>query len=547
MNYGIDSAEEVQVILIFNNIIKYLRSRRLLFWIITIVPSVIVLCVFYAISTYTIAVINIKYNDNIAEVATLYSISKNNEDKKISPIIDNLYLIKRDSTAVRATTDHYSTIKELQSNTPIKQAVTINIYKDKNATKYSGNNLGCMTYDGAAERLLSYSCTRPTELVEYRESSDGESLRNSRVATITSSDSLAYSVKPFQGGVLGIRMPRFRANVPTSNFLFTIDSNGKEVEARIPDSLDQSQLNSTNVVTDTTSSSQSNFLLVAKQSSKVYYSESLNKDSTIYKEYTLPSNFSSVYDTLLCSLLRSTAYCYYGYSSGPPDSRDEVEQQSKAKPGTLLVIDFSNESPVAKEYTTGSTPIDMLYVTQAGKLYVLSDNNLARIELSDKSAQLHVYATKVGSVSAGDGLYYIRNNSVYKFDDTTNESYQVFYSPKLKLSTVVSLNENIFINTYIDSMEGQRIHTYKLNSEYNDSPGLRVIDNLPIDLQKSTDISDVDLYKNKLYILVKVPITKTGANAGIDYSEYEAAKLRINELLQEKSIDIGTIPVVFSY
>ena len=533
--------------LIFNKIIAFMRSKSPLFWIVTAAAFGIIILAINLITTYTLVSVVVTYNDAISEKATLYSMTRGQGDKQASPLMDNLYLLRRDTVALRASTDNYSTIKELTHLSP-QETITINLYKDKNADKYSGNNPGCITYDNASNRLLSYSCTQPRELLQYDQSNENSAPQNSSVATIAASDSLAYSVKPYQGGVLGIRMPRFLANVPTNKFLFSIDSNGKITEASTPDSLGQEQLSATNVITDTTSVAGSEFLLVNKQTSSLSFARQINGGAMDYKSYSLPEDFSPTLDTLLCSLLGSTAYCFYGYSSGPPDSEEETKHHESKKPATFLVIDFSGETPAVERYTTKQpTPVDNLFVTKSEKLYATSGDDLLSISLSDATAWSRVYATSVGSVAAGDGLYFVRDNSVYRLDDEKNESYLAFSSPKLRLSNIVSLNENVFVNAYIGGTTGQRVHTYRLNDEPNERPGFRLIDTLPLALNESDDISDMDLYKNNLHIRVKVPVSKTGRNAGADLTAFNAAKQRITNLLQEKSIDVSALRITYSY
>lgn len=536
------------MILIFNNILSYLQSRRLAFWVICSAAFALLLIVIYFLTNYSIATITIKQNDGISGQASVYSIAKNREDKKLAPIFNDLYLINRDTIAIRAANGNYSTIKETP-NVTTQSAVKINLFKDKNAVKYSGSNLGCMTYDGTNDKLQSYSCTRPRELVEYRQPSSSAPPRNISTATIATTDALVYSVKPFDGGVAGIRMPRFQANVPTSNFLFSINSSGQTIEARVPDSLSQEQLGSTSIVTDTTSASQTNFLLIAKQTGKIYFSSKIDKTSMAYKEYTLPENFSSVFDTLLCTLLQSKAYCFYGSGSGAPDSKAETKHHEEKKPATFVVIDFSGNTPTASQYKTRlPLPIDSLYISQQGNLYTLSGEDIVRINFSDTIATPYTYITNVGSITAGDGLYFVRDNSVYKQDDETNESYLVFHSDRLRLSNVVSINEYLFINAYTtDDIGGQKIHTYKITDQPNETPGARLIDLLPLDLNASSDISDMDLYKDKLFIRVKVTVKKTGARGGIDTNEYTAAKERILTTLRERLGNIDTLPVIFYY
>lgn len=511
--------------------------------------SAVLFCLFLLgnfITTYTIISLKVNYHDGIKPTAVIYTMSSNQSDQQVSAINGDTYLIRRDVSAFRAMAGDYSTIKEFDA-TKSSGTIEINIYRDKNATKYASDSPGCITYSNETDRLLSYSCTQPSQLLEYKQPPTSSVPRNTPVATIAKPDTAVYTHKPYSGGVLGIRIPRFMANVPTNQFVFNINNNGEEATFNIPDGMNQTQLDASNIVTDTTSRSGTNFLITSKQFKKVYFAELQGDEDIRYKEYTLPESFSGTFDSLICQLLETTAYCYHGLSSGPPDSQNETKHHEDEKPGTIVIIDFSNK-PIARQYSVShSVPVDALYVTKAGKLYALSGEDLVAVTFQDNQAVTNTYIPKAGSVSSGDGLYFVRDNAVYKLDDERNESYLVFRSANLRIANIVGLNENIFINAYINGAGGQRIHTYKLDDEPNTSPGSRLIDILPLNFKESDDISDMSFYKDRLHIRVKVPVQKTGRASGVNTGVFEQKKKQIRALLEQKSIDTSKLTITYSY
>src|SRR5690606_35608015 len=130
------------------------------------------------------------------------------------------------------------------------------------------------------------------------------------------------------------------------------------------------------------------------------------------------------------------------------DSEDETHHHEHAGAASLLVLDFENDSPQVQAANFPDTyEADQLYVTQANELYALSGKELSRLTVQNDAVRVSTYHTNVGSVSSGNGLYFTADNNLYYLDDTKKESYLVFRSSHLTLSSVVSLGEHTFINS----------------------------------------------------------------------------------------------------
>lgn len=541
MNFG-NGSEEQQVISIYN----YIKNSKPRFWVFFFVALLAIIAIYIVFTTYRLKTIQVTYNDEINQKAILYSIIPNETDRVLRPIYGNAFLIHRNTVAIRASTEDYTTIQDIGDES-IGSDVVINLYKDRNAIKYSGDSLGCITYSQSNDSVLTYSCTNPRKLVSYSKTEKDKMPQNIPIATIVQPDSIAYSVKPYKGGVLGIRMPKFLGNVPTNRFLFATDSNGKTIEAAVPDDISQEQLNGTSVVTDTGSKANDSFLIINGSTGKIYYADNIDTSLMKYKEYTLPSDYSKDFDTLLCNLLEKTVYCFYGNNSDSPDSALEADYHNERKPASFVKIDFGTQEPNTEKFTTREdTTVDSLFVTNAGKLYAISSNSIGKVTKSGNVARMTTIIPDVRAASAGNGLYFVRNNTVYKYDDVTNESYAVFSSQKIKPANIINIQDEIFINGYIDSREGQRLHAYRLTDELNTSPGTRIIDLLPLGLNESSDVSDMDLFKSNLHVRLKVNISKTSGGA-VDIQSFQEAQKRVLNLLQERSVNLNNLDITFSY
>ncbi len=512
--------------------------------IIISIITIAVLSIWHITTTYSIVDIKIQLHDNISANSKIYLVKNNSQDQEVTPLFGTSYIIDRQTIALRATADRHATIKEFTPKS-ISDSTTVNIYSDRNATKYSDSSLSCITYTKDTDRLLSYNCIQPKQLVEYKSVSNTMP-GNVSVATITQQDTDIYSIKPYDGGVIGIQIPRLHT-VQTNQFIFMIDNDGTKTTGNVPDSIDQSHLGAMNILTDSTSSN-SNFALTSKSTGKIFFSDNKPQQTTTYKEYTLPDDFSINSDSLICTLVDTTVFCYYGPSSHPHDDIENPTLDIKEKDGSLLSIDFISETPSIKRYGVDKkNPIDSLFVSQNKQLYAMSKENFSVIDLKDNRATVRPYISEPSSVSVGNGLLFIRQNAVYKYDDTTKESYLVFQSPKLNLSSITEVNDEIFINAYTKNNSGERIHTYKINDEPNNNPNPRLIDVLPLDFDESPDISDMSFYKNNLYIRIKMTISKTSGSGRIDQTAFEQAKQRISKILEEKSVDIDNINIHYLY
>lgn len=528
------------------SIYNYLKSRKPIFWVLVFVVLLMTIVVYIVLTTYSFKTIRVAYNDNIDQKAILYSIIPDESDRTLSPIYGNTYLIHKNTVAIRASTEDYTTIKDVGDGS-IKGDMVVNLYKDRNAIKYSGDSLGCLSFNQSSDALLSYSCSNPRTLVQYSKPDKVQMPQNSVIATIVQPDSVAYSVKPYRGGVLGIRMPRFLGNVPTNRFLFATDSSGKKIEAAVPDDITQDQLGGLSVVTDTSSKATGGFLIISGSTGKIYYADNIDNNLMNYKEYSLPSDYSKDFDALICSLLEKTVYCFYGNNSDSPDSALESDYHNDQKPASFITIDLGVQEPRIEKFTTREDmTVDSLFVTNSGKLYAISSNSIGKVIKSGNVAKMTTIIPDVRAATAGNGLYFVRSNTVYKYDDVTNESYAVFSSQKIKPANIINIQDEVFINGYIDSQEGQRLHTYRITDERNESPGTRDIDLLPLGFDESPDVSDMDLFKNNLHIRLKVNISKT-SGGGVDVRSVQEAQKRVLNLLQERSVNLNNIDITFSY
>lgn len=481
--------------------IKYLAGKPVKFWVKYSILFLLFIIIANIFMTYTIISVNIIRHDSIQESVELTGSSPANKNEKLFTI-GNIALIRRDSFSIQARAGSFQTNKTL-SNMPIIgiASTSINIYKYKEVEKYSGDSLGCLTFDNLKDLLSSYNCGKPEKLVRYiLPTSDlQQSWGNITVATMTDGYPPIYSIKPFKGGVLGI-IQQPQSDKDIRKLLFYVDSNGRKINYDIPIEIDRLDISSLSLITDSTSETTDQFLIVSRRGE--IYLGAISASGVSYRKATISQKFNPIFDTLVCNLLGETTYCYYGPGSRPHDSDQESIHRKESNRGFIEIINISNKSTNQKIYSL-SIPLglDHLYVSQAKIVYATSKNSdyekyLYQINLSGNLAVPRPILADINAISSGSGLFYIQNNTLYKLNDVSNESYAVFSSPHLRLSNVISIGNDIFFNTFINDTPGQKIHTFKLLDTPNNIPiGKRLVDLLPIYVEGAT--LDVD-YKDKL-------------------------------------------------
>lgn len=472
-------------------------QRTYRFWIFCSFGLAVALTLLGAFATHTIVKITVNYHDGIEPRSSIYSLRESTDDHAI-PTFGPYSIVSKNSSALRVDAGNYSTLKELPELPLVGiETIEVNIYKDKAAEKYTDNSLGCTAYDKHEDIMLSYVCGKPDHLTRhYRPVNPDDRWSNEIIASLGSEHGSIFSIEPFQDGALGLYVPR-NVVIESGLLLFTVSANGIKQELRIPESLPQGSLGATSIVTDTVTPNAEHFLLVNKRDGEVYLADTIDGQTVSYKKHSLPEDISNVFDTLSCQLHNLMAYCIYGQPSGPPDSEAHDKYYDEERAAVVLAIDFSNTTPTERKYILADTaPVDNLHVTKSNTLFVTAGSDIFRLYLDETQATRKIYSSSIGPVAAGDGLYFIRNNALYKVDDITDESYLIFRSNNLRLSNIDEIDGELFINAYIDGRGDKRLFTFKLSNSVNTAPEIP-----PLTTYDSNPIAARLPYKSLLYTI----------------------------------------------
>lgn len=523
-------------------IITFVQSKSIKYWFTWLAGGVVILWIISLAFTYTIARVTVSYHDGIKDRATVFSIA---DGRAAEPTfsIGEITFLKRDTSALILLAETYQTDKSIGS-LPLfgVREIKANIYKDKDVRKYSGDNLGCTAYDKNADTVLSYNCSKPANLVRYDRPLDGRQWQNTIIGTMNNGESPINSVKPFQNGLLGLSVD-IEPRTPFKP-LFYINSSGAKQHFNLPEDVDYEKWNGISIVTDQASLDSNRFLLV--HGDEGVYLGTIEGSTASYQKITLPSNYNNLFDNLSCRLLELTVYCYYGQSGKQYyDSEAEIEHAKKNPGGTIFITGPTG----TKQYkVTGETGIDALFLSRSKHLYALRDKeSMYEIELKDDQAEFRLLSQGVKSVGGGDGVIYIKGNSVFKVDDTTQESYLLFQSTHLRLSNVTIFGDDIFVNGYINDTLASRLHTYKISSQASPkNPGERLVDKLPFYIPDAT--LDMDYADNVIRIRVNASVIVNKARNQLTFNpeEYEKNKEDILNNLSERGISSDSYNIIFS-
>lgn len=523
-------------------VIAFIRSKPRKYWIIRIGIILAGIWILYTVFTFTLVRVIVQYHDGIKEQAIIVSTADGRHAEKAFSIGDFTFL-KRDTDAITLLAETYQTDKAIDPLPFIGiQEIKVNIYKDKDVRKYSGDNIGCTAYDKQTDTILSYNCGKPANLVRYDRPLTGAQWQNTIIGEMNNGQSPINSVKPFQNGLLGLSVdiePRqpFRP-------LFYIDSSGKKLQINMPDNIDFSQWDEVSIVTDQTSTDSNRFLLIHNKGA-IYLGQFDGVNAT-YQQINPPNDFNNLFDTLSCRLLETTIYCYYGQKGHiHQDSEAEIEHTKKNPGGTIFV---SGPSGTKQYKINDDKGVDDFFMTRSKHLYALRDRkSMYRIELKDERAEFRLLSQGVQSVGGGDGVIYIKGNSLFKIDDVTQESYLIFQSNHLRLSNVVIFGDDIFVNGYINDTLPEKLHTYKVSTQSSPlSQGERLVDKLPFYIPNI--LLDMDYADNIIRIRVNANVTveKNRDLLSFNIDDYERNREEILNKLSEKGISSEDYNIIFS-
>ena len=488
---------------------------------------------------HTILLLTITTPTGVSNVRLTAS-NKEGDERSVFAL-GTLAVVNRDTALISASSGNLLTYQDISPLPWFEfKEVALTLDRDKNVEKVSGNNFGCSVYNKKTQKLSTFSCGNPFGLFTYKTSTtDGVSWENKPSLNFPQS----YNATAYHDGVMGI------AN-NVSPWLFYADANTNKVsQVRLPvPGMSRSEISSISVVSDSANPTQANFLLVDHSTGIIWFGIQNGTDITYRKYEHKISDSSTRFASSNCTLVNTTAYCYFGNTSASPDSEGETIRYENSGDGVVDVIDFSSTNSTVKKFTVPKElPIDRIYADKNGQMYGYTDSVLYTLKPNNNSFDRVVLASDVGSVSGGDALYYVKDNRLYIYDSSSKTTSMLFESRNLRLSSINLFGDTVFINAYIKNAPGNTLHTYKLLDEANTTPGKRLVDILPIyPAANQPNIIAMDYTKNTIHVVLPNYVEYKSGKIVPSNSVYNSQKTVIRSFLSNIVPSFNTYKLTFS-
>lgn len=482
--------------------------------------------------------------DGITKAATFASRGYDYSSSSIFSI-GKISFLPRDTTLLTASTSEgYMTVQAVKTPTFSIPTITITIQKDKNADKVAFRNdtSACSAYDEESDQLLSYSCNNATSLQSYDKPSENEIWINKKVASIPLANRF---ITPYRNGVIGVT-PIFDSDEIVNEPIFYTSSLGIKRVPK-PEQLAEQNLSFAKIATDTSDRSNKNFLLIGWDGSIYLGTPSDDFSSIEYKYFPPPEKYDSTQVSTICALKGVVASCYVGKSILTP-SGDENPDTSTRIDAKYKSIDFTPDTPkILNEHSLGSSlSVDSIYNGDKNTTFALDGKILYK--LSNNGRPVEIFSKNIDYVDAANGLYFIRDNSVFKVDKYYSDARLVFKSSHLILKGISSFNGSTYVKASVKGAGG-RVYAYRLNNDIHQQDINRLIDVLPLKFSDVKNVSDMDLVGNQLRVRLMTTVNKLSKNrSGAANLENlrENEQLFIEELTK-RGISKDNIDIQFSY
>ena len=501
----------------------------LIFLVLRIVTSY---ALFYVDTTSTISFNNI----------TTYT-SSEGSTQKIALSIGNLKLIQRDTKNIIVAGDD-----NVKTQTPITIPwhgfgyKKVNLVRDKNAEKvayYSTSSDTCATYSANFDRLMYYNCNKPSFLSRYETPSTSPWINK----IVTPMSYTNTGVTPYTGGVLGISYTSNTDSVSPGDIVAVTETGGITYY-NSPEGLDTTKLSQAKISTDTHDLTNNRFVLSDEQGA-IYLATPTNR-GVEYRKIPAPTDYNPLYNQTICRLNGDSVNCYRGIAQigERPDDFDSIKKTSNS----IFSASFANNTTKTLEIEDSDFVLDTLYSTLDGRLFGRSSRTLYYFNEKNEKYQPSEIAFDVEATSAGQDLYYVQENGVFKVDSSTLDSHQVFYSSNIQSKSVYVVAGKVFAIGRLKG-GGPATHAYLINSQDDTTPGKRLIDLFPIPFKDLPEAGLTDMVGDRLFISLKVTYTKSTRSfqEGIDQSEIEDKKYTVKQFLKSRNIPVNENKIQFTY
>lgn len=468
------------------------RNLKLFVFIGIALIAGIALIVFFA--NNVIAFVNVK-NTTTGSSVTLSRVVSDTESKKIGG--SGMVIIPRGSEDFEVTGDNSAkTLTRISQPWFGFTSKTIDLRPTKNASKvaFAADSELCVTYNKSQSAILRYDCKNPSSLIESQTPTD--SIWGERVVA-----DLSYiegqTLPAYLGGVIGITT----ANAPTpstdghshddQSVTITATSSENKNTYKAPGDISADNLSSLRLYTDSNSSSNPRFVLVDRFGTIYLATPTEDGKESVYKQVSAPDTYNSAYNQTSCTVHDAEATCYRSRNTtAVADGATALMQ------GTVEQLSFVDGS--VSSVKVQDSPQFTNIIRAGSVLYGVKDSDVFSLIKSGDAYVSTKIAQDATAIAGKDSLYYVKNGTVFSYDNVSHDSVQVFSSSNIKVMGLYAVDGKTFLfGTTKDSET--IIFAYELNDTNYDGKK-RLIDVLPLAENTINEIYANDFVGDKLFL-----------------------------------------------
>lgn len=489
------------------------------------------ICVFTFLSNQSFILIEVS-DTNKANLTTYISTDSGTE-KSNKPT--GLLLVSRKTKSIIMTkSDYVKTQVDIDFPWYGFTSKKITFQEDQNATKVaykSTTGAECMTHSKELDSLSYYDCRNPKAILKYNTPKD-KSWSASIVARVYYANGKAT---PYMGGVIGIADFSESKTASSRYSIVYTKPNGKILTYNIPESLvTSSSMQNIQIFTDTNNSENSRFAIVDR-SGTIFLGTPQGSNVT-YATIDKPAKYTQNNNTL-CSIHDTDITCYRGQA--PIGDVEEGVASVEMANYSIVTSNFDGSNVSSHEIKNFDESIDS-FVNADGTFYGKAYKKLFVFERKNDYKPKEL-AQNVDFIAENTKLYYIQNNSIYTYDNTTKSAHQVFHSPLVQPRSLLGTDGNLYF-TARTTQEKTITYAYKLENSKNTTE--RLIDILPARID---GVYSMDLVNNRLSVTFNGVTRLSETRQIVDQNKLLAAKNDFISKIIASGIDPDTIQLEFLY
>lgn len=416
-------------------------------------------------------------------------------------------------------------------------SIGLDLVPQRAVDKIGSESLGCDTYSNGS--LFSYGCGRGSLILKHL-NKPGQI--TNPVPLLSGAQQLPITVS-LNNGLLA------KFNEASDLFYLGFVDLANEKVARIEAPKD---INLQAALTITDKVNQNQRFLLINHNGDVYSFRDINDRQA--EHLKLPENKKLKQPTELLaksySLFNDQLIVYVGKSQEFGDHEEAINARDKLERGFIYLANLAtpgnNWRVIELPPTIDNNDIHYL---DSSHFAVLKGDGLSIYQFDEKSTSLKAAfsTTDVKVAAGGSGIWFTKNNAIYKYEIASNQAKKVFESAHLVLSNIFKSAEAVTFNAFIANDDSNILHSYRLTDQV--AAGPRLEDKLPYTLSSDLPVFKTEYSGNRITFqlaLASISSDRQTGQLSYDQAEFEAARQKVIERLQQDGFDVTKLELYFT-